>query len=557
MAKADKRKRSRRSSSEEEKVKKEAIEENPTKKGRAKKDEEGENKADVKEDVKPAPVAESGGAEADFDSEEELEPEVIDRGDISYHCPYLDTINRMILDFDFEKLCSVTMSNLNVYSCLVCGKYFQGRGKGTHAYTHSLMCDHRVFLNLETLKFYCLPDNYEIIDSSLEDIKYYLKPTFSAETIKSVEDGSTRSRALDGTAYLPGIVGLNNVKANDYVNVTLQILCRVPTFRNYFLKEENLKGIKDPLVQTFGELLRKMCNPRNFKSHVSPHEFLQAVTNASKRRFKIVEQSDPFDFLSWLLNALHDKLKKKKRSIVSDTFRGKVRITRRKLPPTQNEGEEMIDLDKPEYQEQSSDSPMFVLPLDVPPPPLFADSLEQNIIPQVPLFEMLNKFDGVTEKEYKTHKDLIVKKFRLTQLPKYLIVHLGRFTKNTFFTEKNPTVVTFPISNLILRDYLDIDENDPRLFKYDLVANIVHEGLPGAGKGTYHGQVFHKGINKWFETQDLHVDEILPQMITLSASYIQIWELQPETPQPAQPEAATSVPAKTEGDGATPMDSTS
>ena len=26
----------------------------------------------------------------------------------------------------------------------------------------------------------------------------------------------------------------------------------------------------------------------------------------------------------------------------------------------------------------------------------------------------------------------------------------------------------------------------------------------------------------WFDTQDLHVDEILPQMITLSTSYIQV-----------------------------------
>ena len=39
-------------------------------------------------------------------------------------CPYLGQIKRHMLDFDFEKLCSVTLSNLNVYSCLVCGKYF-------------------------------------------------------------------------------------------------------------------------------------------------------------------------------------------------------------------------------------------------------------------------------------------------------------------------------------------------------------------------------------------------------------------------------------------------
>ena len=33
---------------------------------------------------------------------------------------------RSLLDFDFEKLCSITLSNNNVYACLVCGKYFQG-----------------------------------------------------------------------------------------------------------------------------------------------------------------------------------------------------------------------------------------------------------------------------------------------------------------------------------------------------------------------------------------------------------------------------------------------
>jgi U4/U6.U5 tri-snRNP-associated protein 2 len=83
-------------------------------------------------------------------------------------CPYLDTIDRFVLDFDFEKLCSVSLSRINCYACLVCGKYFQGRGIKTHAYTHSVADFHHVFLNLNTLRFYCLPDNYEIIDSSLD-----------------------------------------------------------------------------------------------------------------------------------------------------------------------------------------------------------------------------------------------------------------------------------------------------------------------------------------------------------------------------------------------------
>lgn len=34
--------------------------------------------------------------------------------------------SRSVLDFDFEKLCSISLSHINVYACLVCGKYFQG-----------------------------------------------------------------------------------------------------------------------------------------------------------------------------------------------------------------------------------------------------------------------------------------------------------------------------------------------------------------------------------------------------------------------------------------------
>lgn len=64
---------------------------------------------------------------------------------------------------------------VTVYACLVCGKYFQGRGNNTHAYTHSVGESHHVFLNLLSLRFYCLPDNYEIIDSSLDvSAHYYL-----------------------------------------------------------------------------------------------------------------------------------------------------------------------------------------------------------------------------------------------------------------------------------------------------------------------------------------------------------------------------------------------
>ena len=45
---------------------------------------------------------------------------------------------RHVLDFDFEKLCSMTLSGDNVYCDLVDGKFFQGRGKETPAYRQGL-----------------------------------------------------------------------------------------------------------------------------------------------------------------------------------------------------------------------------------------------------------------------------------------------------------------------------------------------------------------------------------------------------------------------------------
>ena len=236
-------------------------------------------------------------------------------------------------------------------------KYFQGRGHNTHAHTHSVSEGHRVFLNLDTKKFYCLPDNYEIQDPSLSDIIYVLNPTFTPALIDGLENSGKEVRAICGSLYLPGIVGLNNIKANDYCNVVLQALSHVTPIRNYFLDEANyikcnkIKGNINKefiLVQRFGELIRKLWNPRNFKAHVSPHEMLQAVVLCSKKKFQITEQGDTVDFLSWLLNALHLALggtKKASSSIIYKTFRGEMRISTKKLLP---EGANANDIARPD-----------------------------------------------------------------------------------------------------------------------------------------------------------------------------------------------------------------
>jgi U4/U6.U5 tri-snRNP-associated protein 2 len=45
---------------------------------------------------------------------------------------------------------------------------------------------------------------------------------------------------------------------------------------------------------------------------------------------------------------------------------------------------------------KSTVSPFLFLAVDLPPPPLFQDSIEKNIIPQASIHSVLAKYDGKT-----------------------------------------------------------------------------------------------------------------------------------------------------------------
>lgn len=91
--------------------------------------------------------------------------------DVRKDSPYLSSIKRHLLDFDQEKVCSISNSKTNVYCCLVCGVFYTGKGKDTYAYKHALEQAHYLYISLEDQRVYCLPDNYEIECASIQDIK--------------------------------------------------------------------------------------------------------------------------------------------------------------------------------------------------------------------------------------------------------------------------------------------------------------------------------------------------------------------------------------------------
>ncbi|PYH93741.1 cysteine proteinase [Aspergillus ellipticus CBS 707.79] len=534
-------------------------------------DQEGEELEEAAQDE----GSESSDVDGDYDRPAISAPKRQSAPMEGYGDLYLDTINREILDFDFEKQCSVSLSNINVYACLVCGKYFQGRGPKSHAYYHGLEVGHHVFVNMGTKKVYVLPEGYEVKNKSLDDIKYVVDPYYNKEEVVKLDKEVHDAFDLAGSRYRPGFVGMNNIKANDYLNVVVQLLAHVFPIRNYFLLHEFPQPGTPQLALRFSTLVRKLWNPKAFRSHVSPHELLQEIALRSSKRFTLTQQSDPVDFLSWFLNNLHlslggsKKPSKKPTSIIQAAFQGHLKIESQAITAhSDTQNARLVFTESGTINSQTT--PFLILTLDLPPTPLFQSANRESIIPQIPLTTLLNKYNGITASEKLAHR---VRHRLLHPLPPYLLFHIKRFSKNRFVSERNPTIVTFPSPrSLDMSSYVEPNPDiwppgEPIL--YDLVANIIldpntaapgaHEeaaadkGVNAAGGGSSTGagagsekvswlvqlhdkamsventrlQKEHTGEQRgpeWLEVQDLFVKRAESETLFTREGYLMVWE---------------------------------
>lgn len=505
------------------------------------------------EDLPPPPEVSNGhangverngnaGEEHELEDEDEDEDEEEDRPATTrqkapiegYSDLYLDTIARSRLDFDFEKLCSITLSNINVYACLVCGKYFSGRGAKTPAYFHALEDGHHVYINMETKKVYVLPEGYEVKNQSLDDIKVVVDPRFTAEEVKAMDKEPKPQWDLLGRKYIPGFVGLNNIKANDYLNVVVQTLSHVGPLRNFLMLED--LSSRPELVKRFGVLVRKIWNPKAFKKHVSPHELIQNISLQSGKKFSLTEQADPVDFLSWFLNNLHLALggskTKPKSSIIQKIFQGSLKVESQEISARADAGDRLRFEDTAIKSQQSR---FMILTLDLPAAPLFQDDVEKNIIPQVPLSTVLQKYNGIVAQERMNTR---VRYRLLHPLPPYLLMHVKRFQPNKFLqSQRNPTIVTFNPRSLDMSPYVEPDPKQHPMGEpivYDLVANITYEGVKvrddsvegEAERKVWKVQVKEGGdSNQWWEMQDdFPVEKVNADLLATKESYVMVWE---------------------------------
>lgn len=421
-------------------------------------------------------------------------------------CPYMDTINRSALDFDFERVCSVSLEKRNVYACLTTGKFFQGRGPTSHAYAHALDGDHHLFINLQTGKVYCLPEMYVVEDPGLADIAYAVRPTFTDAEISALDTVKRKFRVLNGAKRLRGIVGIDNLKATDYAGVVFQFLFCIPPVRDCLLRASREEPVandtRSELLHAMSTLACKVWSKTAFRAHISPHEVMQVVARASKQRFVLHKQGDAVQFLAWILNIFSKGGKSSSvdpfADVLRSCFQGKM---------------DVITFANDELKDESEGNPFWFLTLDLPPKPLFKDNHENTSVRRVRLQALLKKYDGVTRQNI--IKSGEQKAYRLAHLPPYLILTVKRLVRSKFSFEKNPCIVDLPVEKLAIEDKIG------QTTLYSLAAAIIHDGE--AENGKYRVALRHKASGNWYSLSDMAVEKTMPQLVALSETYLLLY----------------------------------
>lgn len=456
---------------------------------------------------------------------------------------FLDTIDKEMLDFDTEKLCSVSLANFNVYCCLVCGKFLQGRSRSSYAYEHAVEENHRPFMNLETKKAYILPENVELTSPKatniLSTIREALSPEYTPEKVEELLQLPKTGFDLHHMRYTVGFIGLNNISANDYANVVIQALAHIAPIMKFYLSlsfEQN-KELQEKVSRhstlnaQFSLLLRKLWSDRLFRSHISPREILQLISSLSKKRFSIDVQSSPKDFMIWLLNHLYIQISKVvgPKNVLSQSLQGKVEVTTIPILTKTNEKLNKVDFTIENARSTRNISNFWLLTLSIYPTSLSKSDSERdnntNQIPELSILDLLAKYDG-QNKVQGSATDL--KSYKLVNpLPPYLIFHIDRELSSDLIRNRQ-VVVKFP-RVIDMAPYVKNPFNQP--LNYRIISNIRHQLVPGNeldrsdDKHQWSISICkNANKNEWLQIKDLEVKECEEELMFLNENYIQIWQ---------------------------------
>ncbi|XP_043268085.1 ubiquitin carboxyl-terminal hydrolase 8 isoform X2 [Venturia canescens] len=314
----------------------------------------------------------------------------------------------------------------------------------------------------------------------------------------------------------PGITGLKNLGNSCYMNSIIQCLSNNIRLAKYFNEDAYLDDLNKSLnICKQGQVADEVAHVikalwRGQYKSISPRD-LKVVIGQYRLQFDCNEQQDSHEFLVFLLDWLHNDLKKG-----VEYYLGNHNTARKQWFKSLNNGESIISelfmgqLKSSIICSTCNNSSITYetfnsLTLSLP------NTNRCTLDDCVKKFVTGQKVSGWTCDNCKAPREA-TKKFDFIKLPPTVVIHLNRFADNEGWLQKSNTSVDFPLGDFNLDTYLvDDDNSKDNQIQYDfhrmsLYAVSVHYGTMSGGHYTAYCR--NVGQQKWYKYDDQLVSEV-------------------------------------------------
>ncbi|OCF30719.1 hypothetical protein I316_07605 [Kwoniella heveanensis BCC8398] len=333
-----------------------------------------------------------------------------------------------------------------------------------------------------------------------------------------------------------GLTGLKNLGNTCYMNSTIQCLSATFPFTSFFLDGSfkrsinvyNPLGTKGNLANAFAELLKALW--KEDYTFLSPVTFRKNIITFASQ-FSGTDQHDSQEFLSFVLDGLHEDLNRVKHKPPPVEMTPEREAALETLPPEVASEKEwqiyrmrndsfIVDLFQGQYRNRlecltchktstTYDAYMY---MSLPVPSGKSRVVIQELIDEFVKAEVMEKEDAWNCPRCKVPRRAS-KTLTIARLPPVLLIQLKRFTtQNGVFWDKSETPVIFPVKGLDLTRHVPYrqatgreDLDDPRTqigpFRYDLYGVSNHMGTLSSG----HYTAYVKSSKGWQFCEDSRI----------------------------------------------------